>query len=171
MRNSTITTLDQVVTTARQRQEALRLAVQEARSKAEAIADALGVRLGPVQQVNESGVSIIRPQAYYARGGAMMAEASTPVEPGQVVFYQSEKDIPGSYEKIALITTKGGSMVTGNAKHINAARKKAAKLGANGVLLIDMDNPSEAGEIAGTLLGTGSYKRGQLIAIRVTTDE
>lgn len=68
----------------RQRQEALRLAVQEARSKAEAIADALGVRLGSVQQVNESGVSIIRPQAYYARGGAMMAEASTPVEPGQV---------------------------------------------------------------------------------------
>jgi uncharacterized protein YggE len=66
-----------------QRQAALRDAVQEARAKAEAIAGAIGVRLGAVYEVIEGGVELVRPQVGYERG--MVASAKmTPVEPGQV---------------------------------------------------------------------------------------
>ncbi|MCC2672497.1 MAG: outer membrane protein 28Kda [Armatimonadetes bacterium] len=65
------------------RERALREAVKEAQSKARVIAEALGVKLGPVQEVQEGGVHIVQP----FMGGAMMAraaDASTPVSPGEI---------------------------------------------------------------------------------------
>lgn len=64
-----------------QRQEALKLAVRTAQSKAQAIAEALNVKLGRVQDVSESGVSVIRP---FAQERYMAAAAAAPVEPGQL---------------------------------------------------------------------------------------
>jgi uncharacterized protein YggE len=66
----------------RARQEALRLAVREARAKAEAIAEAMGVRLLGVLEVAEGPVAIQRPR-FEARLAAA-PDAGTPVEPGQV---------------------------------------------------------------------------------------
>jgi uncharacterized protein len=68
-----------------QRRHALTKAVEEARAKAETIANTLDVPLGDVREVMEGGVSVMpRYERLAARG--MMAEAamSTPVEPGEV---------------------------------------------------------------------------------------
>lgn len=68
------------------RQEALSTAARQARAKAQAIAQALGVRIIGVQQVQEAGVETIRPMAY-ARQATALTEAGTaptPVQPGQV---------------------------------------------------------------------------------------
>lgn len=69
------------------REEALRLAVKEARSKAQALAEALEVELASVLEVNEGGVSVRMPR--FADNVAMMrAEAAsigTPVAAGQIV--------------------------------------------------------------------------------------
>ncbi|MDY0039099.1 MAG: SIMPL domain-containing protein [Desulforhabdus sp.] len=62
--------------------QALRLAVQDARRKADAIAAALGVEIEAVHEILEGGVNVIRPQMQMAR--AFAAEAGAPVEPGQV---------------------------------------------------------------------------------------
>lgn len=62
--------------------QALRLAVREARRKADAIADALGVAVQGVEEISEGGIDVVRPQMHMAR--AFSAEASTPIEPGQV---------------------------------------------------------------------------------------
>ncbi len=69
----------------KQRQEALRGAVREARAKADAIAAAMGVQLDSVLDVNEGGVNIIQPRMAFT-GMAKIADASfeTPVQPGQV---------------------------------------------------------------------------------------
>lgn len=72
------------------REEALRLAVLEGRKKAQTIAQALEVRLGTVQEVQEGGVGIYPPPmqrefAMAARGGA----DTTPVLPGQVTVSAS----------------------------------------------------------------------------------
>lgn len=68
------------------RAQALRDAVAEARRKAEAIADALGVELRGVHDVEEGGARIIPPPARF--GGMMAAEGqATPVEPGQVAIH------------------------------------------------------------------------------------
>lgn len=64
------------------RLRALANAVAEARQKANAIADALGVRLLRVQGAEEGGVRVV-PPLYEARAMAGAATA-TPVEPGEI---------------------------------------------------------------------------------------
>jgi uncharacterized protein len=65
------------------RARALASAVADARQKAEAMATALGVRLGPVLEVQESGAVMI-PRAMSMARGMEMAAMDTPVEPGQL---------------------------------------------------------------------------------------
>jgi uncharacterized protein YggE len=67
-----------------QRQSALHDAAQQARSKAEAIAQALGVVLGPIQEVQEQGAAHM--PIPYAMGAprASFDMAQTPVQPGEL---------------------------------------------------------------------------------------
>jgi uncharacterized protein YggE len=68
-----------------QRLEALRAASAEARRKAEAIATALGVALGPLRSANESYVRILpMEESAYARMAP--AAAATPVAAGQITI-------------------------------------------------------------------------------------
>lgn len=67
------------------RKEALANAVRDAREKAETVADALGVQLGEVLELQESGIHLMRPQPRY--GEVMLsaaADMSTPIEAGQI---------------------------------------------------------------------------------------
>jgi len=68
------------------REQALKLAVTEARGKAVAIAQALSATLGPLQEASESGSSVTpledRGEAVFAM--AARAPAATPVSPGQI---------------------------------------------------------------------------------------
>ena len=68
------------------RGRALRDAVNNARAKANAIAEAMGTRISGVVEVTEGGAEIVRPMrgGAMARGMAAEAVASTPVQPGQV---------------------------------------------------------------------------------------
>jgi uncharacterized protein YggE len=61
--------------------QALKAAVDQARERAKALADAAGVRLGRVTSIVESG-SGSPPQPFAARE-AVAADASTPIEPGK----------------------------------------------------------------------------------------
>lgn len=63
------------------RKQALQLAAQEARAKAEAIASALNLQLGEVIEVREEGG---QPTYPVERRFAAPAAAATPVQPGQV---------------------------------------------------------------------------------------
>jgi uncharacterized protein YggE len=67
------------------RQEALRLAVGKARADAEAIAGAVGQRVGPALAVTTAG-AFPPPRIMRAQAGAMMeySKAPTPVEPGTI---------------------------------------------------------------------------------------
>jgi uncharacterized protein YggE len=66
------------------RQQALKQAVIEARTKAEVMAGALGVRLGPVVEISEGGVSVITPDGGGLMAREMAAMAPTPVSPGEL---------------------------------------------------------------------------------------
>lgn len=68
----------------RARQEALRRAVQEARMKAETIAQAMDVSLDHVVEVAEAEVGFRPPEPEFARVMDMAAAAPTPVQPGQL---------------------------------------------------------------------------------------
>jgi len=72
------------------REQALKQAVQEARSKAQVMADALRVNLNEVLEVAEGGVSIMQPQmAMNSRVMAMAADVNTPVSPGEIEVHAS----------------------------------------------------------------------------------
>jgi uncharacterized protein YggE len=70
-----------------QRKAALKQAAGDARGKAEALAEAMGMRLGGAIEVIEGGVGGWPPIPFARRGGAMLAEAmaaGTPIQPGQL---------------------------------------------------------------------------------------
>ncbi|MBW1999357.1 MAG: SIMPL domain-containing protein [Deltaproteobacteria bacterium] len=64
------------------RNQALQMAAQEARGKAEALAESTGVKLGRILEIREGGTPVVRPQL--ERFYATTAKAPTPVHPGQV---------------------------------------------------------------------------------------
>jgi uncharacterized protein YggE len=67
------------------REAALKQAVQEARSKAQVMADALRVNLEEVLEASEGGVSIVPfAETGIAQRVALAADTSTPVLPGQI---------------------------------------------------------------------------------------
>lgn len=67
-----------------QRAEALKQATIVARSKADVVADALGMRVVKVLSVEEGGVSIRPPMQEGARMARVQADVSTPIEAGDV---------------------------------------------------------------------------------------
>lgn len=66
------------------RADALRAACLEARAKAAVIAESMGMNLGELLEVNESGVQIMPPRPMGGFARAMDAAFSTPVSPGEV---------------------------------------------------------------------------------------
>jgi uncharacterized protein YggE len=64
--------------------QALHNAVLKARADAQAIAAALGVKLGPVHSVIEQDMGIVRPLARQALAAAPESGPATPIEPGQI---------------------------------------------------------------------------------------
>lgn len=67
------------------RQEALKHAVEEARAKAQTMADALRVNLGEVLEASEAGVSVVdRLESFGGARAMAIAAPETPVSPGQI---------------------------------------------------------------------------------------
>lgn len=66
------------------RTQALQKAVAEARAKAAVLAEAAGVRLAGIWEIQEGGVNVIPPPRPYGDAMLMRAEAATPIQPGEV---------------------------------------------------------------------------------------
>ena len=65
-----------------------------------------------------------------------------PIDPAQVRIYQVPP--PGGFEEIAQLETQSGALTYGEQNKLNSVlanlRREAAKLGANGVLLVGTEN-------------------------------
>ena len=89
------------------------------------------------------------------------------LSPEDVVIYLSEEDIPGEFEKIAILNAKGSSDFTNESQMYNALKKKAAKIGANGILFQPVKEASQGAKVAAAIFGTGTSRRAEMIAIFV----
>lgn len=65
------------------RNAALRDAAQQAKAKADAIADAMNLKIDGVLEISEGGVQVM-PKYYEMARGAVAMDAATPIQPGQV---------------------------------------------------------------------------------------
>lgn len=90
-----------------------------------------------------------------------------PVHEDDVIIYLNEDDIASDWKPIAIIHAQGEAQWTNESQMLRKARKRAGELGANGLLVEDIKEPSAVAQVAGEVLGTGTTRRGQLIAVRV----
>jgi len=88
-------------------------------------------------------------------------------DPYEVVLYFDEDEIKGEFERIAIIHAKGDQNFTDENKMYDTARKKAAELGANGLLIEKVKDASAGEQFVGALTGWGGDRKGKMYAIYV----
>jgi hypothetical protein len=97
-------------------------------------------------------------------GTGMYAET----DPTQVRVYLRESDVPADYERIALVTAKAGASWTDETDLIRAMRKRAARMGANALIVGEIRDPSTLEHVAEVFTDYEPSLRGRGVAIRVS---
>ena len=90
-----------------------------------------------------------------------------PISPDEVKIYDSIEKVPGQYEEMALITSKGDYRHTDLANMYSSMRAEAAKIGANGLILGEIQEPRTRDMVLNAIFNTGSYRTGKATAIFV----
>lgn len=97
-------------------------------------------------------------------GGPVMAAT----DPTSVTIYRTAAQVPGTYREIALLDSVGDSMGTNPTQMYTSMREKAAAIGANGVIIDAMSEPSAGAQVAAMIFRVGgAQRRGRSIAIIV----
>ena len=89
------------------------------------------------------------------------------VHPDDVRLYRSEASIECEFDEVALIHAQGSTSFTNEKQMIKAARKRAARVGANGLILTEIDEPGAGAKVAGAVLGVDTERRGEMVAVYV----
>jgi hypothetical protein len=93
-----------------------------------------------------------------------------PICPEGVMVFATADRVGKAYTDVALLDSKGDTDFTSESGMINSQRKKAAELGANGVILGDVKDASTGAKVAQALLGTSANRKGRAIAILIAGD-
>ena len=93
-----------------------------------------------------------------------------PLCPDGVKIFSDTSKVGKSYQEVALLNSKGESGSTSERGMINSQRKKAAEVGANGIVLGGFQEPKAGTKIVGALLGTGAERKGSALAIYIPGD-
>jgi hypothetical protein len=89
-----------------------------------------------------------------------------PVDPSEVVIFITEGDVPGPFVKVAYISAEGAHGFTTEKGMVEKVQREAAKLGANGVVVNEIAEPSAGAKIAASVFGTTAQRTGKMLAIR-----
>ena len=96
------------------------------------------------------------------------AEQYEPVDPDSVRIFIDESELDTlEFVRVAIIEATASGEWTSQTGMYDAIRKKAGKLGCNGVLLPQIQEPGAGAKIAGAIFGTGTQRKGNAVAIRV----
>ena len=87
-----------------------------------------------------------------------------------VVLYRTPQQVPRPYDEVAILNSKGDADWTDEAKMYRSMRKKAAKLGANGVIIENTKEPGTVARVAKALLRISADRKGNALAIYVHPD-
>lgn len=101
-----------------------------------------------------------------ARLGSASA-SRPPVAADAVALYRVAGQVPGPYEEVALLNSKGDSNFTDEARMFESMRKKAGQMGANGVILDALSEPGHGAKVAAAIFGVSAQRKGSAVAIWV----
>jgi hypothetical protein len=93
-----------------------------------------------------------------------------PVCPDGVALFTTADRVGKDYREIAILNSKGNAGSTSEKGMYDSQRKKAAGLGANGIIVNSINEPKAGTKIIGALLGTGSERKGSAMAIYIPGD-
>jgi hypothetical protein len=89
-----------------------------------------------------------------------------------VKVYQTADKVPGKYEEMALLNSTGDALWTNEAGMFRSMMKRAASIGANGIILNAMSEPGAGAKVAAAFLGVpGADRKGKAVAIYVFPPE
>ncbi|MEP7245274.1 MAG: hypothetical protein ABI885_16580 [Gammaproteobacteria bacterium] len=90
-----------------------------------------------------------------------------PLTPDHVAIYRTSEQVGARYEEVAILSASGDHSYTNEEQMYAGMRKKAGALGANGVILESVTEPTTGAKVAQAFLGTPASRRGRAIAIYV----
>ena len=90
--------------------------------------------------------------------------------PDGVKLYSSPSQVGTAYQEVALLNSTGSTDFTTEAGMMTSMRKKAAEVGANGIIMGSINEPGTVAKIAATVLGTTTDRKGKSVAIFVPSD-
>lgn len=93
-----------------------------------------------------------------------------PVCPEGVQVFTDSSKVGKPYTEVAVLASKGDDDLTSESGMIQSQRKKAASLGANGLILGQMKDPSTGAKIAQALFWTSANRKATAIAIYIPAD-
>jgi hypothetical protein len=90
------------------------------------------------------------------------------IDPATVRIFTDERELDSlEFTRVAIIEATGSGEFTSQSGMIEAMRKKAAQLGANAILLPTINEPGAGAKVAAAFLGTGTQRKGNVVAIRI----
>ena len=87
-----------------------------------------------------------------------------------VKVYSTPAAVGVAYEEVALLNSSGSTGFTSEAGMIKSMRQKAASVGANGIIMGNINEPGAATKVAAAVLGTSAERKGKSVAIFVPSD-
>ncbi len=93
-----------------------------------------------------------------------------PTCPDAVKLYTSPSTVGATYSEVALLNSTGASGWTTESGMMTSMRKKAAEVGANGIIMGNIDEPGAGAKVAAAVFGTATERKGKSVAIFVPTD-
>jgi hypothetical protein len=88
-----------------------------------------------------------------------------------VAAYPDRDHAPYDYYEVALVTSEGNSVYTGNGDLLKAMRSKAASVGANGLIINSLGATHATVKVIGAAVGgSDAERKGQAIAIWMPSD-
>jgi hypothetical protein len=96
------------------------------------------------------------------------AERFAPVPEDSVWIITSEAELDTiSYVRVAIIEASGSGGFTSRTEMLDAMRKRAGEIGANAILLPEIQEPNPGVQVAAAVLGVDTRRTGTVVAIRI----
>lgn len=87
-----------------------------------------------------------------------------------VALFTSADRLGKDYQEIAILNSTGDTDWTRQQGMFESQKRKAASLGANGIIVNNIREPEAGTRIIGALLGTGTIRTGSSLAVYVPAD-
>lgn len=87
-----------------------------------------------------------------------------------VRLYSDPTKVGSTYTEVALLNSSGSTGWTTESGMMKSMRKKAADVGANGIIMGQIDEPGAGAKVAAAVFGTETQRKGKSVAIFVPAD-